>query len=134
MLFESIKKFFRARAAKGLRHETLNTHIVQIDFETDLTSQDNQFAGDVHSRKIVARIGLSESLIMSSPHDCGKGLGAVERVEEVRERAGKNSFDANYGVARVEQIAERVNDRQPRTDVRFVKKISAGLSNGVAQF
>ena len=71
---------------------------------------------------------------MGGAHDFGEGFRAVERVEEVRKRAGKNSFDTNYRVARVEQIAKRVNNRQPGADVRFVKKISARLTHCVVQF
>ena len=80
------------------------------------------------ARQVVARIGLGVALRLGVAHDRRERLAAVLHVEQIRQRAGENAFDALDLVARLAQVAQRLDDRQARADGRFVQIVRTALA------
>src|ERR1043165_2049964 len=70
---------------------------------------------------------------MSLTNDLGESACAVERVEDVRERARKHTLDLDDLVPRRDRSTKRVDDRETGADVCFVEKISLMFARCVAQ-
>src|SRR6185295_10057929 len=95
----------------------------QLHLQADLARQNQELARDVRARQIVSRIRLGEADAMRFLHQRAERRGAVERVEEITERAGQNALDLQDLVAAGDEIAQRRHDRESGADVRLVEEV-----------
>ena len=73
-------------------------------------------------------------LALAAPHDGGEALAAVEDVEQVGQGAGENSLDARDLIARVAQVAQRLDDGQARAHRGLVQIMRARRAPRLLQF
>src|SRR5262252_4155573 len=99
VLIKLIKKLFGTGRAQIFGNQAIDLHLIELNRQSHLPRQDDQFPGDVDTREILARVGLSKALGMGLAHDLGKSAGAVERVKDIRECAGEYSFYADDPIA-----------------------------------
>src|SRR5262245_40480940 len=122
-LGQPVHEFVDVAGAERRRNQPFEFHARQFEPQPHLATENDELSRDVGSRQIVARIRFGIAVRLRDAYDFGKGLLAVPDVEEIRERAGENSFNPPDLVAGLAQVTQRLDDWQPGADGRFIEVV-----------
>eukprot|EP00162_Nutomonas_longa_P014203 comp21867_c0_seq1/m.49520 comp21867_c0_seq1/g.49520 ORF comp21867_c0_seq1/g.49520 comp21867_c0_seq1/m.49520 type:complete len:779 (-) comp21867_c0_seq1:129-2465(-) len=106
-------------AAESLWHQRAHIHLREIGIDTANARKNHNLARHVGAVQIVARIGLRVPEALGLGHNRREGHGRstgarrAELVEQEGQSARKDALDLVDAVARVDQIAQRVENGQP---------------------
>jgi hypothetical protein len=78
---KTVEKLLCGTTGEAFRHQAFQFNILQLQAKADLAAQNNQFAGDVRAREIVARIRLCVASVPGLSDDRRKRLLAIPHVE-----------------------------------------------------
>ncbi len=106
-------------------HQALDFDVGELQLEAQLTAQDDELAGDVHAREVIARIGLRVAPLARIADDVGERRAAIIDVEEIGERSREDPLDAGDLVSRLPEVTQGVHHRQSGTDRGFVEIVRA---------
>src|SRR5690606_34329393 len=83
--------------------------------------------------QVIARIRLRVAEFARLLHDGRERHAAVIDIEQVGQRAGEDAFDALDGIARLAQVAQRLDDRKAGADRALIEIVRAALAPRLAQ-
>src|SRR5438034_3012447 len=99
--------------AECLRHQRLHLHGFELALEAEQPSEDQGLTCDVHSREVLARIWLGVAGGHRGAQRGGEERPASELAEKIAERARRAPFDAENLVARLLELEDGIDDREP---------------------
>ena len=88
----------------------------RLQRQPHFSGQNQRLACDIGAREVIARVGLRVAPPICVGHHSREWQVTSEGVEDVRQRAGKDSLHANHAVARADEVAKGLDHRQPGAD------------------
>ena len=109
---------FAAFEERG-RDDGLRGNVGKLYAIAAFARQNQEFANHVLARKVDARIGFAVTVFLCHAYGLAKGNVGTKSVEHIVQRAAQYGFEAQYAVARGQEVADGADDGKPRADVRF---------------
>src|SRR5271156_5242660 len=81
-LGQALHELFNAASGESVGHQSFHLHIRHFQGEPHFAAKNDELAGDVQTRQIVARIRFRITPRLGGAHDRGKSLAAVEYIEQ----------------------------------------------------
>src|SRR5262249_35244084 len=100
----------RQRARCGV-YQGLDLDVAGLAGEAEQAPEDQRLAPDVGARQVVARIGLGVALGHRLAQRRREWLAAPDLGEQEAERAREAALDLDHLVARLGELAVRIQDR-----------------------
>ena len=91
IVLQARQEFIDAAVAQRLRHQVVDRKVANPDGLPEFTRKNRQFSRDIHPRQVIARIRLGIAALLRLSDDLGKRRRAVVDIEEVGQRARKNT-------------------------------------------
>mmetsp|Transcript_21953 Transcript_21953/g.72491 ORF Transcript_21953/g.72491 Transcript_21953/m.72491 type:complete len:346 (+) Transcript_21953:227-1264(+) len=113
---------------EGLRHEAFDRNVRQLDVDPALSSQDNNFASNVHPSKVVTRIRLSETLVLGISNNIAELHSRLVSVEDVGESSGEDTLDLLDLITRLDKVSlKNMKNRESCSHSRLIAPLSSSL-------
>ena len=135
VFLQDLEEFlYRLCSRSAPAEKALDLDVFQLEREPGLSREYQYLPRHIEAGEVVARIrlGIAEALCLA--HGLAKRLLAFEIIENVAERAGEYGLYLDDTVAAEEQIAQRRDDRQSRSDIGLVEEFGPMLYGDILQF
>ena len=103
-------------------------------FIASLTSQDDEFADDIGTAEVDARIGLRVALLLGTANGLREGYIGSNLVEDKVQRTAQDSLNLQNLVARVAQVVDGADNGQTSTDIGLVTEPYTAVASRLTQF
>ena len=117
-----------------LRNEKILFHIVLFDPVTGFTRKDNQLTHDIHAAQVDARIGLGIPRFFGQFNSPAHRYGFVHFVENEVQRTRNHRLDLQDAVAAVDQVADRIDNRQACSHVGLEQEFNPTRPGDILEF
>ena len=94
-LGQPLQELLDFAADQAGRNQALHFDVIELQLQPNLAAEDDELARHVHARQIVARIGLGVTFGLRFAHDGRERNAAVVDIEQIRQRAREDAFDAD---------------------------------------
>mmetsp|Transcript_7727 Transcript_7727/g.17658 ORF Transcript_7727/g.17658 Transcript_7727/m.17658 type:complete len:319 (+) Transcript_7727:223-1179(+) len=123
-----VLSFLRLPVLEGLWDKAFHRNIRELNVDSTLSAQDDNFASHVHSSEVITRIRFSESLVLGISDNIAELHPWLVGVEDVRESSRKDSLNLLDLVPSLEQISlQNMDNGKSRSHSCLIAPLSRSL-------